>query len=50
MSKKSSIVEGGKFKEIELTMQEIWMHTLPRVHKSKKQYIRKPKHKTKNYG
>ena len=38
-----------KLIRIELTMQEIWQHTMPKVEKSKKQYKRKPKHKNKNY-
>jgi hypothetical protein len=32
-------------KKIEVTIQEIRMATRPNVYKSKKAYIRKPKHK-----
>jgi hypothetical protein len=35
--------------EIELTMQEIWQHTMPKVEKNKKKYERKNKHKNKIY-
>lgn len=35
-------------KKIEVTMQEIWMMTKPSVHKNKKKYTRKNKHKKKN--
>ena len=35
--------------KIEITMQEIWQHTQPKVHKSKKQYKRRPKHKNNGY-
>lgn len=38
-----------KLIKIELTMQEIWQHTMPKVEKSKKQYKRKPKHKNNGY-
>lgn len=38
-----------KLNEIELTMEEIWQHTMPKVEKSKKKYQRKPKHKNKGY-
>jgi len=31
--------------KIELTMSEIWAHTKPIVHKNKKKYNRKTKHK-----
>ena len=34
-------------KAIEITIQEIWAATRPVVQKSKKQYTRKEKHKTK---
>ena len=34
-------------KTIELTMNEIWQATRPIVHKSKKSYTRKIKHKQK---
>lgn len=34
-------------KAIEITMQEIWAATRPVVQKSKKQYTRKEKHKSK---
>jgi hypothetical protein len=33
-------------KKVEVTMQEIWQHTTPKVHTSKKTYNRKNKHKT----
>jgi hypothetical protein len=32
-------------KTIEITIQEIWEQTKPKVHKSKKVYNRKDKHK-----
>jgi hypothetical protein len=38
-----------KLVSITLTMQEIWQETIPKVHRSKKQYQRKPKHKNKGY-
>jgi hypothetical protein len=34
-------------KTIEITIQEIWQATRPIVHKSKKSYNRKQKHKNK---
>lgn len=34
-------------KTIEITMQEIWNSTRPSIHKSKKNYSRKEKHKKK---
>lgn len=34
-------------KTIEITIQEIWAATRPVIQKSKKQYSRKEKHKTK---
>lgn len=34
-----------KMKKVEVTMQEIWQHTTPKVHTSKKTYNRKNKHK-----
>ena len=37
-----------EMKKIEVTMQEIWMMTKPSIHKSKKKYTRKTKHKKKN--
>lgn len=39
-----------KLVKIEVTMQEIWHHTMPRVQKSKKEYKRKPKHKNHDYS
>ena len=36
-------------KKIEVTMQEIWMMTKPTIHKNKKKYTRKAKHKKKKY-
>ena len=38
-----------KLTTIVVTMQEIWQETMPKVHKSKKQYQRKPKHKNRGY-
>jgi len=37
-----------KLKSTELSMQEIWQSTKGNVHKTKKQYTRKTKHKDKN--
>jgi hypothetical protein len=37
-----------EMKKIEVTMQEIWMMTKPSIHKNKKKYTRKTKHKKKN--
>lgn len=34
-----------KIQEITVTMQEIWQQTTPKVHKNKKKYTRKDKHK-----
>lgn len=34
-------------KTIELTIQEIWMQTKPKIHSNKKKYNRKDKHKKK---
>ena len=34
-----------KIQEITVTMQEIWQQTTPKVHKNKKKYSRKDKHK-----
>lgn len=36
-------------KQVELTMQEIWQATRKSVHKSKKNYNRKAKHKQRQY-
>lgn len=36
-------------KTVEITIQEIWAATRPIVQKSKKQYTRKQKHKSKSY-
>jgi hypothetical protein len=36
-------------KTVEITIQEIWAATRPIVQKSKKQYTRKEKHKSKSY-
>lgn len=33
-------------KTVEVTMQEIWQQTKPKIHKNKKKYNRKNKHKT----
>lgn len=35
-------------KTVEFTIQEIWQATTPIVHKSKKMYSRKLKHKNQN--
>ncbi len=35
-------------KQVELTIQEIWQATRPIVHKSKKSYSRKRKHKNQD--
>ena len=35
-----------KLQKVEVTMQEIWQQTKPKVHKSKKAYTRKNKHKS----
>ena len=37
----------AKLKVVEVSMQEIWAHTRPVVHKNKKKYTRKNKHKSK---
>lgn len=37
--------EDKKLKTITVSMQEIWQHTKPKVHKDKKKYTRKDKHK-----
>jgi len=34
-----------KLEKVEVTMQEIWQQTKPKIHKSKKTYRRKNKHK-----
>lgn len=34
-----------KLEKVEVTMQEIWQQTTPKIHKSKKTYRRKNKHK-----
>lgn len=34
-----------ELKQIQVTMQEIWQQTTPKIHKSKKTYSRKNKHK-----
>ena len=34
-----------KMKKVEVTMQEIWQQTTPKIHASKKTYRRKNKHK-----
>jgi hypothetical protein len=31
----------NKLEKVELTMEEIWAHTKPKVHKNKKKYNRK---------
>ena len=33
---------------IQITIQEIWQQTKPKIHKSKKTYNRKKKHKKKD--
>ena len=47
---KSFINESSPFKlkKIEITMQEIWQQTTPKIHASKKKYKRKNKHKDIN--
>jgi hypothetical protein len=37
--------EPSKLNKIEVTMQEIWQQTKPKIHQSKKTYRRKNKHK-----
>ena len=37
-----------KLKKIEITMQEIWQQTIPKIHSSKKKYKRKNKHQNIN--
>ena len=37
-----------KLKKIEITMQEIWQQTTPKIHSSKKKYKRKKKHQNIN--
>ena len=34
-----------KLQKVEVTMQEIWQQTMPKIHQSKKTYRRKKKHK-----
>ena len=34
---------------VTLEMQDFWAHTQPKVHKSKKTYTRKSKHKNKGH-
>lgn len=34
-----------KLQKVEVTMQEIWQQTMPKIHRSKKTYRRKEKHK-----
>jgi hypothetical protein len=34
-----------KLQKVEVTMQEIWQQTIPKIHTSKKTYRRKNKHK-----
>jgi hypothetical protein len=41
-------MENKKLQEVTLTMQEIWLHTKPKVEQSKKVYSRKDKHKGKD--
>lgn len=38
-----------KLVNVTLTMQEIWQETMPKIHKSKKNYQRRPKHKNRGY-
>jgi|TARA_B110000503_G_C6941441_1_gene327124 hypothetical protein len=42
----SSVSNAPKMKIVEVTMQEIWQHTIPKVHTSKRTYNRKKKYKT----
>ena len=37
-----------KLEQIQVTMQDIWAWTKPKVHKNKKKYTRKFKHKSSN--
>lgn len=37
-----------KLEQIQVTMQDIWAWTKPKVHKNKKKYTRKSKHKNCN--
>jgi hypothetical protein len=34
-----------KLQQVEVTIQEIWQQTKPKIHRSKKTYTRKNKHK-----
>ena len=34
-----------KLQKVEITMQEIWQQTTPKIHRNKKTYTRKNKHK-----
>ena len=40
-------MKNKKIIRIEVTMEEIWKHTAPKIEKNKKKYQRKPKHKNK---
>lgn len=48
-SKMGKTFTNKKLVTTQITMQEIWQHTMPKIEKSKKQYQRKPKHKNKSY-
>ena len=41
----SSMKHQSPLRTIEVSMQEIWQHTRPVVHRSKKAYTRKAKHR-----
>lgn len=42
-------IKNQKLETIQVSMQEIWQHTAPKVHKSKKNYSRKVKHRKNEY-
>ena len=37
-----------KLQKVEVTMQEIWQQTTPKIHRNKKTYRRKTKHKNQS--
>ena len=37
-----------KLQKVEVSMQEIWQQTIPKIHRSKKTYRRKIKHKNQS--
>jgi len=41
----SSMKQESSLRTIEVSMQEIWQHTRPVVHRNKKAYTRKAKHR-----